>query len=662
MRWKIDKYLFEAQTNVLIGPSGKKLLEPKASALLKYFLQNPARNISRDELIRSVWDGQIVTDGAINRVVAQLRRELGDEAKIKNKIVTVPKTGYRFVCSATLIKEEALDQKPAPKNRLFLIGFFAVAAAAFWFWAQQTPQYNNPTIAPMVRLASVQTDASFASKTGQLAYVQSLGNHSTLYLAARADAPAVQVGLEGGSVDAPTWSHDNKKLLYRYIKGSDCTFRIIEFEQGAPVSDTPVYECRPFGAVSFAFNAAGTYFYFTEQQTRFGPSRANGLELATGLTRPIAQPLPQHKGNHHLDVNPTSGEILMLSGHTPGLTSAYSVDTNRETYKKLIDWPYEVEFALWGHNADTIVHPGEHPSYQLLETRLRTGGARVLVSDSRRIKEPARIENGQDYLFTSYIFNQDVLVGGQDTGNINSSVMDYLATLSNDGKSLAFISKRTGTSRIWIQDLGTGALRSIKTATAGQKLRAMHWAPSDRRILLSTSSGLLTIDSLSGKTLHSIKADTAVFAASWIDDRSLAYSLHKDGRWQLFRYSFETGLTKAEDSRWAFMLKNSHREIRVDQQMNIFEAGTKILGGRCAPLLRLQDLTLRLDGDDLYCISLTEAGDLVRQNKVNGMSVIPEAVSSTRHYSVVGGQIARTDTSSIVSDIMRTRYAAPPTQ
>src|SRR5215471_13685951 len=72
-------------------------LEPKAFRVLLYLIENRDRAVSKDELIRAVWQGAAVTDNALTRIVAQLRRELGDDARQPRYIQTLPTLGYRFV-------------------------------------------------------------------------------------------------------------------------------------------------------------------------------------------------------------------------------------------------------------------------------------------------------------------------------------------------------------------------------------------------------------------------------------------------------------------------------------------------------------------------------------------------------------------------------------
>ena len=89
-------------------------LEPKAFRVLLYLIENRHRAVSKEELIRAVWEGAAVTDNALTRIVAQLRRELGDDARQARYIQTLPTLGYRFVAE---LKRHAGPPVPVTRGR-----------------------------------------------------------------------------------------------------------------------------------------------------------------------------------------------------------------------------------------------------------------------------------------------------------------------------------------------------------------------------------------------------------------------------------------------------------------------------------------------------------------------------------------------------------------
>lgn len=62
-------------------------------------MQNPDRVIGRDELLRAVWNGRIVSDSAITNRITAARRAIGDSGETQRLIRTVPRRGIRFVAS-----------------------------------------------------------------------------------------------------------------------------------------------------------------------------------------------------------------------------------------------------------------------------------------------------------------------------------------------------------------------------------------------------------------------------------------------------------------------------------------------------------------------------------------------------------------------------------
>ena len=81
-------------------------LEPKAIETLIFLLDRPGRLVEKDELLNGVWKESFVTPNAMTRIIAQLRRELGDDAKTPHIIQTVPTRGYVFLPEVRRHEEE----------------------------------------------------------------------------------------------------------------------------------------------------------------------------------------------------------------------------------------------------------------------------------------------------------------------------------------------------------------------------------------------------------------------------------------------------------------------------------------------------------------------------------------------------------------------------
>jgi two-component system OmpR family response regulator len=87
----------------LVDDSGK--VAPLASAeyeLLIYFLENPGRLVTRDQLINNIsgLDANVF-DRSIDLRVSRLRRSLGDDARDPSYVQTVRNGGYVFTKEVT---------------------------------------------------------------------------------------------------------------------------------------------------------------------------------------------------------------------------------------------------------------------------------------------------------------------------------------------------------------------------------------------------------------------------------------------------------------------------------------------------------------------------------------------------------------------------------
>jgi DNA-binding winged helix-turn-helix (wHTH) protein len=94
------------------------VLEPKALRLLLFLVANPGRLIRKQELLDSVWFDAAVTENALTRSVALLRKMLNDDSREPRFIETVPTVGYRFLAPVQVLDaERAVGTTLEPASR-----------------------------------------------------------------------------------------------------------------------------------------------------------------------------------------------------------------------------------------------------------------------------------------------------------------------------------------------------------------------------------------------------------------------------------------------------------------------------------------------------------------------------------------------------------------
>lgn len=98
-------------------------LQPRVMQVFVALARANGGIVSRDELVKQCWDGRIVGDDSINRVISRLRRLSEERAGGSFQIETIAKVGYR------LVGEIALVPPSAPPALTFEAGTDQVAAA-----------------------------------------------------------------------------------------------------------------------------------------------------------------------------------------------------------------------------------------------------------------------------------------------------------------------------------------------------------------------------------------------------------------------------------------------------------------------------------------------------------------------------------------------------
>ena len=88
-------------------------VEPKAFRVLLFLLRNPGRLVTKDEILKAVWNDCAVSDNSLTRSIATLRRLLGDDTHEPRYIATVPTVGYRFLCRVDS-SEESVSTAASP--------------------------------------------------------------------------------------------------------------------------------------------------------------------------------------------------------------------------------------------------------------------------------------------------------------------------------------------------------------------------------------------------------------------------------------------------------------------------------------------------------------------------------------------------------------------
>ena len=130
-------------TRELIGPCGAEIVEPRVMQVLVALARANGEILSRDDLIEACWEGRIVSENAIDRVISRLRRLAETVAGGGFRIETITKVGYRLLSGAAPAGPAAVPPGEASgrtaarapvDRRTLLSGAAAVAVGGAGIW------------------------------------------------------------------------------------------------------------------------------------------------------------------------------------------------------------------------------------------------------------------------------------------------------------------------------------------------------------------------------------------------------------------------------------------------------------------------------------------------------------------------------------------------
>ena len=98
MQFVFGDHVLDIDWRELRRGSQRIVAEPQVLDLLIYLVENRDRLVEKGELLGAVWNGAFVTDNVLTRVITQLRKGLGDNAKSARyiEIASASQTGYFF--------------------------------------------------------------------------------------------------------------------------------------------------------------------------------------------------------------------------------------------------------------------------------------------------------------------------------------------------------------------------------------------------------------------------------------------------------------------------------------------------------------------------------------------------------------------------------------
>src|SRR5258705_12889696 len=95
--YEFDEFRLDVAKRQLLREGEVVPLYSKGFDLLLLLVESNGRDLSKDEILETIWPGQILEESNLTVNISAVRKALGEKAAQPRFLVTIPGRGYRFV-------------------------------------------------------------------------------------------------------------------------------------------------------------------------------------------------------------------------------------------------------------------------------------------------------------------------------------------------------------------------------------------------------------------------------------------------------------------------------------------------------------------------------------------------------------------------------------
>lgn len=500
-------------------------LEPRVMKVLVALHRARGHPVSRDELIDLCWDGRIVTEGALNRCVAQLRKALSDNPLIR--LDTIPTVGYRLQASGEVrrlgpeetaaVAGEAPGARKPPRRPWIVAGgaaavVAALGAAAWLALAPRPVAWTTQAYHPLTAELGMETHPAISPNGQQLVYAQrpdsTVGRD--LYIRGVDQGTPVRITSDPADDHSAAWSPRGDRIVFvRSYPDGACALVVVPVPIGP---ERVAARCESSTYTRVGWLDDGTLAIGDKPE----PSllyRIRSVDLTSGAVRDLTAPPVETLGDSDPSVSPNGRYIAFRRSLLHGADDLYLKDLKTGRERALTTDGWKAAGYVWSADSRHIFYSSN-----------RGGEFGLWTIDTARREPPKRIGLGVGQLTFSRMSidrrNRLVVEAPRTRTNIAAVAPDGTVRPITDAiggdwdpegapdGAVAYASGRSGGSDLWVT-LPDG--QSVRlTSMGGSYVHSPHWSPDGQSLVFVGVKGrraeLYTIGR-DGSRLRPITAD-----------------------------------------------------------------------------------------------------------------------------------------------------------
>lgn len=506
----VNNYFIDVNRNQIQHQQQATPIPPKALKVLEVLASRAGDVVSHDELMDIVWENSVVGPNTLQRAIAQLRKAFGDDSKKQAFIKTHAKKGYSLEANVRWanneleqVENENTASLTKPNTLLAIAALVLLIVIAAAFWPSPTPFYDRAT--PLTASDEQEFNASYSPDGNYLVFNRYVGQCvSHLWAKDLNNNQEQRLSTKPGHYSQLSWSADGSQLAF--VLQSDCSDKPQEYQQCWQLQTLDFAQAWNGKAENLLrYDCAGTK---TTHPTWLNDGRIALLQYPQVESNQAEIIIYDAVSDNLIKVPYTSsGRIYSLDySRQSGLLATVTLENDNVHMLRTLSLDGEVQ-------DETVITPLENQSvYAQFPVKFSADGKHFLTHAEGKIYRlnldgelallhpashsglwtPSYHPSQQKFAVTfgSKDFDIGYLNRTQEAADVDifarSTAVDVNAKFQPNGELIAFISRRSGLSQLWLID--GDKTYQLSQFAQGLKSSRYDWAPDGQSIAVNVNN------------------------------------------------------------------------------------------------------------------------------------------------------------------------------
>jgi len=561
--YEFDEFRLDVMKRQLTCAGELVPLYSKAFDLLLVMVQSGGRDLTKDELLESVWPGQMLEEANLTVNMSAVRKALGEKATKPRFIVTIPGRGYRFVgdlrdevglvIETQTVSQITVEQETEDDGDAIIIP----ASSASLPGNEVAKQLAAPNPRSLLRRPAVLVASIACVSVLLLASVLAVrwNRHAGAAANKFQQVKIRQLTNDGRVVNAAI-SPDGKFYVFAHGERDTMSLRLGPMNGEAPI------ELRPPASVAYrclTFSSDGASIYYTAVDDGQDKTALYQMPLPGGVAVKLRDDFVDY-----FAISPNNKLVAIVKGDEGTRTASLRVSNLDGTNERvLVSLPYDrglfgpnVSWSPDGSMLALGVSTDESATQGAIYIMPLDGGEMRLLTTAnwRDIRRTAWLKDNSGILMIGA--SQDAQEGRQVwlvdypsgafrriTNDLNS--YDVGLSVTSDGSSLLLVQHQQ-ISNVWLspaEDVSRAKQITFGAFNRGDGGLGIDWAPNGKIIytaLVANTSTIwiMDVDGANAKELTPPGASDTTPSVT-ADGRFIVFQSNRGGPGEIWRMNLE---------------------------------------------------------------------------------------------------------------------------